>query len=319
MIEITKNEDSWFNVIINNKIVNSRAFFNNGFFETDDLLLSIDSILSHSTNEFPNNFILKVRPDINEDNFIFDFVDFIKNNNSFKIKFATQQYGDTWEGKWSPKTYLQKIAKHASYEQGLTLIKEEYDDEGLYLEFDFEYPGTQSIKEIYKEGKRRLLSSIKNAEVELNGFYWKPVYDKNEELFSKEVIHPLLLRLKFFAVKYSHGRKEYGKDFTFSELDKFGQERNYGLQVKAGDISGKVNSKIDEIIGQIEDAFAMPYYAIGSKKPKYISTFIVAISGNFRENAKEKIAEKLPKGCIGSIYFMDKETILELIYKSWNH
>jgi hypothetical protein len=55
-----------------------------------------------------------------------------------------------------------------------------------------------------------------------------------------------------------------------------------------GDASGSVNASIDEILGQIADAFAMPYYELGSKEPRYISTFLIAISGRFRANAKGK-------------------------------
>ncbi len=184
MIELTKNENRWYNLLINNKIVDTRAYLDNGIFETDYLVLPIDLILPYSIAEFPNNFTLKIRPEINEDEFIFDFTEFIKVGNSFKVKFCTLQYSDKWEGKWSPKTYLQKVAKHALYEQGLTLIKEEYDEEGLYLEFDFELSGFEVIKDMYEEGKRKLLSSIRNAEIELNGFYWKTAFDVKEELFS---------------------------------------------------------------------------------------------------------------------------------------
>jgi hypothetical protein len=42
----------------------------------------------------------------------------------------------------------------------------------------------------------------------------------------------------FLFVRYTHGKKEYGKDFTFSELTPFGDHRHSGLQAKAGDISG---------------------------------------------------------------------------------
>jgi hypothetical protein len=103
-------------------------------------------------------------------------------------------------------------------------------------------------------------------------------------------------------VRYTGGRKEYGKDFTFSEATAFGSHRHYGLQAKAGDVRGGVNADIDELLGQIADAFAMPYYELGSKDPHYISTFIIAISGSFTENAREKIVEKMPKGLIGSVY-----------------
>ncbi len=61
----------------------------------------------------------------------------------------------------------------------------------------------------------------------------------------------------------------------------------------------------------------MPYYEIGSKEQRYISTFIIAISGSFTENAREKIVEKMPKGCIGSIYFLDRERITELVERYW--
>ena len=121
----------------------------------------------------------------------------------------------------------------------------------------------------------------------------------------------------FLFVRYIHGRKEYGKDFTFSEVTPFANHRHYGLQAKAGGISGKVNSATDELLGQLNDAFSMPYYELGSKEPRYISTFIIAISGSSTENAREKIVAKMPKGTIGSVYFLDKESITELIERYW--
>ena len=117
----------------------------------------------------------------------------------------------------------------------------------------------------------------------------------------------------FLAVRYTHGVSENGRDFTFSELTSFGVMRHYGLQAKAGDVSGGVNSAIDELIGQADDAFKMPYYEIASTEPRYISTFSVAISGRFTSNAKDKIVQKVPRGVWGSLLFLDRELILELI------
>jgi hypothetical protein len=37
----------------------------------------------------------------------------------------------------------------------------------------------------------------------------------------------------------------------------------------------------------------------------------------FTDNAKEKLANKIPKGVYGSVYFLDKENILELIEQYW--
>src|SRR5262249_35186022 len=110
-----------------------------------------------------------------------------------------------------------------------------------------------------------LKAILRAAEVALAGFQWKDVFSVNEDSFCKELVHPLLRRMGFSFVRYSHGKREYGKDFTFSEVTPFGHYRHYGLQAKAGDVSGGVNSAIDELLGQIDDAFSMPFYEVGSK------------------------------------------------------
>jgi hypothetical protein len=122
---------------------------------------------------------------------------------------------------------------------------------------------------------------------------------------------------RFRSVRYTQGAREYGKDFTFSEMTPFGVLRHYGLQAKAGDVSGEVNSAVDELVGQADDAFKMPYLDVSSSEERFISTFIVAISGRFTANAKEKIARKVPRGLHGSLLFLDREAILELIDQHW--
>jgi hypothetical protein len=90
------------------------------------------------------------------------------------------------------------------------------------------------------------------------------------------------------------------------------------LQAKAGDVSGEVNSKVDELLGQAKDAFEMPYYELGSKDPRYISSYVIAVSGRFTENAREKIVEKIPKLLVGSVYFLDRQRIEELVLRYWH-
>jgi hypothetical protein len=147
---------------------------------------------------------------------------------------------------------------------------------------------------------------------------WKEEYDRDERAFCLEVLAPLLRRMGFLAIHYTQGAREYGKDFTFSELSPFGHLRHYGLQAKAGNVSGEVNSAIDELVGQADDAFRMPYYDIASTEPRFISTFVVAISGRFTANAKDKIVNKIPRGQHGSLLFLDRETVMELLNRYWS-
>lgn len=158
---------------------------------------------------------------------------------------------------------------------------------------------------------------IRESEIALGGIRWKEAYATNERVFCEEVIAPLLRRMDFLSIRYTQGTREHGRDFTFSELTPFGAMRHYGLQAKAGDVSGGANSAIDQIVGQADDAFTMPYYDIASADPRYISTFIVAISGRFTSNAREKIVHKIPRGLHGSLVFLDRESILELIDCHW--
>ncbi len=156
-----------------------------------------------------------------------------------------------------------------------------------------------------------------NEIVLAGGRAWKSEYESNERQFCLDLLLPLLKQLGFGDVNYRGGPKEYGKDFTFSEQMVFGGYRYYGLQAKDGDMSGKVNSAIDEIIGQLDDAFGMPYKEGENKKDRYISHFVVAISGYYKDNALDKIREKIPKHWKPMVSFWDKTKIQELSRKAW--
>jgi hypothetical protein len=132
----------------------------------------------------------------------------------------------------------------------------------------------------------------------------------DEKRFSLEVLLPLFRSMLFSDVKYNHGKREFGKDVTFSEIDRFGVRRNYGVQVKVGDLSGEAGAEMDKIIGQIEDAFSMPYVNTTSREKRYISDLIIAISGRFTDNAKDKIIEKINRR---NIYFLDIDKVQELL------
>lgn len=151
----------------------------------------------------------------------------------------------------------------------------------------------------------------------INDFNWNDDYDKNEKTFSLELLQPLFLKMGFEKVKYNHGNKEFGKDFILSKINEFGIEEYYGVQVKAGKISGQINSKIDELIGQCKDSFSIPWQDIKSEK-HFISKIVIATSGNFTDNAIAKIKYKLPDYIKSNIIFLDKDLIVSLNRKFLN-
>lgn len=278
---------------------------------------SLDDLIAESAEPIPTDLQIQIRSDNGFGTYFFHELTLSHNPDGVSLAFSSHTPNKYWEGQFGLATFLAAVRDQtAQYDNWrVTEIELEDDWKGITLErlIATGDPLHQSILAAATD----LSGLIHTAEVALSGLAWKDTYSTDEDAFCRELLQPLLRRMGFLFIRYTAGRKEYGKDFTFSEITPFGNHRHYGLQAKAGDVSGGVNAAIDELLGQIEDAFAMPYYELGSKDQRFISTFVIAISGKFTENAREKIVEKMPKGCIGSVYFLDRERITELVERYW--
>jgi hypothetical protein len=221
-----------------------------------------------------------------------------------------------WEGRWGLATFLRAISEQTKFFPEPQVREAEFEDDWKRLEIIVPVEEGSAVAGVQKNSET-IKAIMKATEVALGGLQWKDEYEKDERAFCLEVLAPLLRRMGFLAVRYTQGAREYGKDFTFSELTPFGHLRHYGLQAKAGNVSGEVNSAVDELVGQADDAFRMPYYEIASTEPRFISTFVIGISGRFTANAKDKIVNKIPRGLHGSLLFLDRELVMELVGRYW--
>lgn len=226
---------------------------------------------------------------------------------------------------WNYAAYAKALNSRSS-KHGIECAYQVFERDGRKeidgISFRFTQPllSQESTVQVLFDKTLRILSEVINeAELSLSGGpIWDEVYEQNEDRFCKEVLEPLLNKMGFVSVRYVHGDDEYGRDFIFAEETPFNELRHYGLQAKRGKISGGTKSDIDTILSQIQDSFAMPY----TKEPKarseiYISTMIIAISGEFTRNAIEKIRNKMPPYLVGSVYFWDKPKIRSLIAQYW--
>jgi hypothetical protein len=277
----------------------------------------LEALRSEVSTGFPGILSLEVRSEDGFGTYLFHEAVLVGEPDKLSLQFVCHHPNKYWEGRYGLATLLDATAKQIPHHEGFVVEDMELEDDWKRLVVSTVIPPDLPLTDAIRNASEEMQKVLREAEVALGGLVWKKEFETDEKLFCTEVLSPLLRRLGFLNVRFSHGAKEYGKDFTFSEMTPFGVLRHYGLQAKAGDISGKVNAPVNEIIGQIGDAFAMPYYEIGSKEPRYISTFIVAISGVFTSNAKDKIAEKIAKGIIGSVLFLDRESLIELIERCW--
>ncbi|BBE19984.1 hypothetical protein AQPE_4175 [Aquipluma nitroreducens] len=251
--------------------------------------------------------------------YLFNDLEFAKSTDIVVFAFICHQPNKYWEGQWGLSTMLATLADVIKDSIDLDVQYESLniEDDWKYLEVTFSIDADFNFSELLEKYSTILKEAIKRTELILSGAIWKKDYEENEKLFCTEIIFPLLRKMDFIDVRFNHGIREYGKDFTFSEVTKFGNLRHFAIQVKAGNLRGNVNSDIDEILGQLNDAFTMPYYEVSANESRNISIFIIAISGHFTENAKDKLIQKIPQHFKGCVYLLDRDKILELIERYW--
>jgi hypothetical protein len=297
-------------------------YLNDGYYICSGGDIANDYIFSLSTSTIIEKLVIEFEYEKTiEVCDIYSLISIEKEENYLTCIYALSAYDliETDKIKWSPISYFQAIEEEIKNLDGMALDGRDFtckiSDSSLILKI--KSPLLPFVCDCIEYANSKLSILHQSVLIALGSMNWKNAYELNERSFSEEILAPLFRKMQFKSVNYCHGKREYGKDFTFHEIDSFGQFKYYAVQVKAGNVSGKVNSEIDEIIGQIADAFQMPYYDVNSKRPIYISTFIIIISGQFTENAKEKILNKTNKGLLGSVYFFDKHKVLELIQQFW--
>ena len=275
--------------------------------------------LSFSTENFVEDLLIQSHSSDAFGTYLFYDIEFYKSDNKIVLVFACRQPNKYWEGKYGLSTLLVTLADVVkdSFEFNFDPESLEIEDDWKHLEISCEIEGEFLFSEVIEKYSSLLKEMIRKTELILSGAVWRKEYETDEKLFCTDIIFPLLRKMDFIDVRFSHGIREYGKDFTFSEITKFGNLRHFAIQAKAGNLRGNVNAPIDEIIGQLNDAFTMPYYEVSANESRNISTFIIVISGHFTENAKDKIIQKIPQQFKGCVYLIDRDKILELIEKYW--
>ena len=245
----------------------------------------------------------------------------IKNldNTNAEILFEDSGRRKFWDGQVGFKPYMETkrdIILERQQELG-DIHLDSYDDDGDYIFINYSITVEAETLGLLIQQAEQIIKEIEGAAELTLGSPFKEVGDaENEADFAISILVPLLRKMGFSDVRYNHGKKEYGKDIIFSRRTEFDEYEYWGVQVKFGDVSGGVNSDIDTLVGQAEDAFKMPFYDVYTRSRQRISKLLIAISGKFTENAVEKICEKIESHPLkNNIVFVDGEKIKTLAEK----
>ncbi len=224
-----------------------------------------------------------------------------------------------WDGQVGFSVYME--AKRAVVQERQREIGDieliAYDDDDDYITLTYSTKLTADTCDTAVELAYQLASEIDGAaELRLGRAVWPRDSAKDEREFTLHRVIPILRKLGFRNVRYSHGKREYGKDIVFTRPTEFDETEHWAAQVKFGDVGGGVNSDVDNIFAQIEDAFKMPFDDIYTKSRQRISKLAIVISGKFTDNAIEKICEKIESHALrNNVIFIDGDKLDTLAEK----
>jgi hypothetical protein len=123
---------------------------------------------------------------------------------------------------------------------------------------------------------------------------------KDEAAFREDFVRPLLTQMGFHGIAHTHGAREFGKDFVFSELTRFGFIRYSAAQVKHEEkIAQTQKGKITELVEQIRQAFSVPFTLPDSPRERFVSSVYVFNSGEITEGAKDHLLAELTRERFG--------------------
>lgn len=290
------------------------------FSALDDDMIEIDCSFDRMKKHMNENVIINVRYHIDEEEMPFvqlksiSYLFFEIKNSQISVLASVELVDKVLDDKWGLNDFVDELKKQLKYYNGIKINYIELGKEAfIWLEkslsssYDLEKNVIRFVEEI-----NELLDSTK---IGLGRYLLEERHLISEKIFCKEILTPLFRRMGFEGIIFNHGVREFGKDYILFERTKIGKIRYYGVQVKAGNIEGGVNSQIDNIICQIKDAFEMPFFLKDENKQCFISELYIIISGRFTSNAKEKIRYKIPKGFYGAVHFLEKEDIENLLVK----
>lgn len=114
----------------------------------------------------------------------------------------------------------------------------------------------------------------------------------DEADFVARFLIPLLHRLGFSVVANYHGKREFGKDLIFAEIDRFGHVVFHGLQAKYVSNIGQ-GEAIQSLIFDAQEAYTIAFCHPDTGAKEMIAGFYAVNGGTISDNARDNFFDKL--------------------------
>lgn len=143
----------------------------------------------------------------------------------------------------------------------------------------------------------------------------------HEHIMAKNVFVHVLEAMGLEGIRFTGGTDEHGIDIEYYERTKPENHKSYvGIQFKKGSLtysSKGAKGSVKDVRNQAEEAFEKEIHDLEDKSTRYISRFIVAVTGTVNENARIYIGRARQKGQDRRIDYWEGDRLAEYIQSYW--
>jgi hypothetical protein len=127
-----------------------------------------------------------------------------------------------------------------------------------------------------------------------------------EREFTVRIAMPLIERLGYRDIRYSHSAEEYGKDLVFSYNDPLGNHVYCAAQIKRGRAGGNLGSKdVAALANQLIAAYTVPFSVPETMTTVQITQVWLITPCTVTTNARQTLAAVVKRTSDNSLVFLD--------------
>jgi CheY-like chemotaxis protein len=140
----------------------------------------------------------------------------------------------------------------------------------------------------------------------------------SERTFTTTFLIPLFRDLGYQGIRYVHGSNERGIDLLFYDVDRLGQRRYIGVQVKAHGLHNRASDSptpsVVTILNQVQEALLHTFDFDLAEGPIRLDRVLIVTSGHITSEARQYITSVLErKQFTQHVEFVDRTRLEELL------
>jgi hypothetical protein len=176
----------------------------------DDYVLAqcnLGDLAMETAASFPKTLQLEIH---SEDGFgTYFFYDLLLSHDpaGVALEFRCHSPNKYWEGRFGLATFITAIRDQVRHLENWEVTQVEVKDDWKGITLQRVIAKGDPLHASILEAGRDLQALLHAAETALSGLQWKEEYSTEEDLFCRELLHPLLRRMGFLFVRYAHGTK----------------------------------------------------------------------------------------------------------------